>query len=138
MDRRHFIALGIASLAATPLHASYRATIYTPGMIGDLSQTRQTAILNFNATWSLTCKIKREIIADIKAANPDYARYITFVDIDWDTYGPSQMAQRLRVERRSTLIARRGEDELGRIVAELDPARIQLFLQDTLDAARRG
>jgi len=138
MHRREFITLAAATgltAFAPPAQAAYLAIQYVPGLIRDLQSGGGTLIVNFSATWSLTSQIKRDAISQMKQDNPDYSANITFVDVDWDTYGPSEMARRLKVQRHATLIALQGKEEVARLVAEIDERRIKAFLDQTLAAA---
>lgn len=137
MHRRDLLKLTLAApfVALSPSAAlAYRAVEYAPGVLADAWSGRLPVIANYNASWSMTCQIKRAIIAQLKADNPDYLEGLAFVDIDWDTYGRSQMAERLMVERRSTLLSFKGETETGRLVADTNPDRIRRFLDDALAA----
>ncbi|MEM8693585.1 MAG: thioredoxin family protein [Pseudomonadota bacterium] len=132
MHRRAFLISSAACLM--PLGASaYPAIGFAPQTWRDLRETDQTVILNFRASWSLTCQIKAELIADLLAENPAY-RALTFVDVDWDTFGPSQMTKRMNVTRRSTLVVMKGGDELARIENEPYAPKIRALL-DTAIAA---
>ncbi len=134
MQRRHFLSLGAAALAIpTDAQAAYEATRYEWGMRADLRQSGQTVIYNFRSSWSLTCQIKEEILADLKTENPAY-RSLIFVDVDFDTYGPSQWVERMQVRRRSTLVAMKGEAEIARIENEPERARLQTLLDAALAA----
>jgi len=48
---------------------------------------------------------------------------------------PKTLTQRLATPRRSTLVALKGEQELGRLVAVTDRAEIQALLDTALTAA---
>ncbi len=58
-----------------------------------------------------------------------------FIDVDWDTYGNSVMADRLKIPRRSTLVAMKGKKEIGRIVADTSKRNIKTLVDAALDAA---
>lgn len=131
MQRRQFMSLGAAALVIpNGAQAAYESTPYEWGMRTDLRQSGQTVIYNFRSSWSLTCQIKEEMLAELKAENPAY-RSLVFVDVDFDTYGPSQWVERMKVRRRSTLVAVKGETEIARI--ENEPQKMRL--QNLLDAA---
>ena len=134
MYRRQFLSLSAAALCLPAnAHAAYEATQYEWGMRTDLRDTGETVIYNFRSSWSLTCQIKEEILAELKAENPAY-RDLTFIDVDFDTYGPSQWVERMKVRRRSTLVAMKGGEEIARI--ENEPQKLRL--QSLLDAALRA
>ena len=65
---------------------AYSSITFTPAEWDRIRATDQTVILNWRASWSLTCQIKLELIAKLIGENPAYAN-LTFVDIDWDTFG---------------------------------------------------
>ena len=67
--------------------------------------------------------------------NPAYMANITFVDVDYDRYGNSSLANRLAIPRRSTLVVLKGAQELGRIVAGTRRDDIKELLDIALAAA---
>lgn len=124
MHRRGFLVFGAAALAMpTQSNAAYRATEYVWGMRATLRESGQTVIYNFRASWSLTCQIKEELLADLKQENAAYQR-LTFIDVDYDTFGPSQWVERMNVRRRSTLVVMKGDVEITRL--ENQPFKPQL------------
>ncbi|GGX38722.1 hypothetical protein GCM10007385_01970 [Tateyamaria omphalii] len=132
MRRRTFL-LSAAACAVPSLSAAYPAQMFTPAVWRDLRQTDQTVVMNFRARWSLTCQIKSDLIAEALAENPAYAN-LTFVDVDWDTFGPSQMTQRLKVERRSTLLVMKNGNEVTRLVNEPYARKVRALLDAALAA----
>lgn len=132
MRRRTFL-LSAAACAVPSLGATYPAQMYTPAVWRDLRQTDQTVVMNFRASWSLTCQIKSDLIAEALAENPAYAN-LTFVDVDWDTFGPSQMTQRLKVERRSTLLVMKNGNEVTRLVNQPYARKVRALLDAALAA----
>ena len=132
MHRRQFFLT--ATACALPLPAlAYPAQVYTPAVWRDLRDTDMTVIMNFRATWSLTCQIKADLIAEALADTPAYSA-LTFLDVDWDTFGPSQMAQRLSVKRRSTLLVMKNGAEVARLVNEPYARRVRALLDQALAA----
>jgi thioredoxin 1 len=134
MHRRAFVS-GLVAAGLLPHTAqAYPAVPYAPATWPALRDGADRLVLDFRANWSLTCRIKREMIVELLAENPDFER-LTFVDVDWDTFGPSEWVQkRLKVDRRSTLIAFRGETELARLVNAPDRIEIRMFLETALTA----
>lgn len=133
MIRRQFLTMSAAALTLSPLpvRAAYEAVTYDRTLPRALRETGDTVIYNFRTSWSWTCRMKEEILADLLRENPGYRR-LTFVDVDWDTYGPSEWAERrMKVRRQSTLVAMKGADEIARV--ENDPRKHSL--QGLLDAA---
>ena len=48
------------------------------------------------------------------ADNPDYGSKIRFIVVDWDQYGDGELSRALKIPRRSTLVALKGREEIGR------------------------
>ena len=131
LTRRAFV-LAAACLLPQPAFA-FRMENFSPSLWDEVKDTDEVVILNFRARWSLTCQIKQELLAEALVANPDYAR-LKIIDVDWDTYGPSQMAQRLKVDRRSTLLVMKQGKEVTRIVNEPYARRVRALLDAALIA----
>ncbi|MEM0991317.1 MAG: thioredoxin family protein [Pseudomonadota bacterium] len=119
MDRRHFLtaATAVAAVAALPAHAGSGALAYQPGLVTERLAAGDTVFLDFKASWCTTCRAQGRQIEALKAENPAYVERITFIDVDWDQWKGSDIVARLNVPRRSTLIVLRGDQELGRVVA---------------------
>jgi thiol-disulfide isomerase/thioredoxin len=137
MTRRE-IFLGASALVLTPLAVTAQegqTLDYQPGLPEQLLAEGHTVFLDFAASWCSTCRTQGRIIEGLRAANPAYNEAITFVRVDWDTYGQSDFTLLLGVPRRSTLIMLRGEDELGRIIAGTREADIRALLDTALGEA---
>ncbi|TNF59430.1 MAG: thioredoxin [Rhodobacteraceae bacterium] len=132
MIRRRFLTLSATALTLTPLSgfAAYEAMPYDRTLPRRLREEGRKVIYNFRTEWSLTCRIKQDLLAELLTENSAY-RTLTFVDVNWDIYGPSVWVERLKVRRQSTLVAMKGESEIARIENEPDKDR----LRDLLDAA---
>ncbi len=130
MNRRQF-ALGLGAAMIPAMGHAYPSTAYAPATWPDLRDAGNTVVLNFRATWSITCQIKHELITAALADTPAYGR-LSFVDVDWDTFGPSVWAERLKVQRRSTLIAVQGTREITRLVNQPYDRSIRNFLDQAL------
>ena len=145
MKRRQFIATGAAALLTLPLvPAALRAQDlpapldYVPGVITERLNAGETIFLDFKADWCTTCAAQTRVMDKLKAENPAYLDNITFIEVDWDTYGRSQMAARMRIPRRSTLVVLKGDDELGRLVADTREEKIRALMYTALAAATTG
>lgn len=132
MNRRRFLAALPATLLAGPALA-YAPLTYAPQTWPEIRDSRDRVVLNFRASWSLTCQMKRDILAKLLDEDPRY-RALTFLDVDWDTFARSQWTERLKVERRSTLIALQGRDEIARIVNEPTERALRRFLDAALQS----
>ena len=129
MKRRTFIALATAAIL-TPLaaHAAEDWITYEPGVIQDLLADGQTVFVDYSATWCGTCKSQERVIEQLRANNPEYSASMSFVKVDWDTYGRHDVTTSRAVPRRSTLLVLRGDSELGRIVAGTRRADIRALM----------
>jgi len=134
MQRREFLILGAAA-AALPMAAAAAPLTYQTGMLQRRLDAGETLFLDFTASWCSTCRAQQRVLTKLKQENPAYEANITFIDIDWDTYGRSQMATRMKIPRRSTLVVLKGKDELGRIVAQTREAKIRELMDIALNAA---
>lgn len=131
--RRTFLMASATSLVMPMAAQAYSLVEYSPATWVDLKQTDQTVILNFRATWSHTCNEKLELIVRLMAENSAYNN-LSFVNVDWDTFGQSQFADRLRVTRHSTLIVMKQGSEITRVVNEPYERKIRAFLDTALSA----
>lgn len=142
MKRRDFIAGGatLALLPAAPglLRAADLPAplVYEPGVLAQRLDAGETVFLDFKASWCTTCAAQTRVLDKLKAENPAYLKHVTFIDVDWDTFGRSQMVARMRIPRRSTLVVLKGDEELGRLVADTREEKIRALMDTALDAAQ--
>jgi len=134
MKRRDFMLVFGAS-TLVPLAARAAGMAYADGLVAEKLAAGETVFLDFKASWCTTCRAQERVINALKEANPAYEENITFIDIDWDEFGRSDIVTRYNVPRRSTLIALRGNEELGRIVAGTSQSDIQALMDAALVAA---
>ena len=137
MNRRDFLLVtAAAGLAPALMPMAAQADIdYTPGLVEQRLEAGETVFLDFKANWCTTCAAQARVLAALKADNPAYEAAITFINVDWDLYGDSDLARGLNIPRRSTLVVLRGDQELGRIVAGTAQADIQALMDVALAAA---
>lgn len=133
MKRRTLLTALPAALCLPRMALAYAPVPYAPDAWKALRETDATFVLNFRASWSLTCARKAEILAALLAENPTYES-LRFVEVDWDTFGPSVWVDKLKVERRSTLIAMRKGREIARVVNQPDIRLLRAFLDTAIDA----
>ena len=137
MNRRDFIALTSTTIVtlAMPLAVRAAGLPYTPDLLAARLAADETVFLDFKASWCSTCAAQERVLKALKAESPAYEEKITFIDVDWDEYGRSQIVQDLKIPRRSTLVVLRGDRELGRIVAQTGRAEIKALMDTALEAA---
>lgn len=133
MHRRSFLTLAAGALLM-PLAARADWTPYAPGVLQPAMDRGDRIILNFYATWCGTCARQQRVMNDLRAQNPAYDRALTLIQVDWDTYSESALVAAFEVPRRSTIIALKGNQELGRTVAGTSVATIQALFDAALNA----
>ncbi len=135
MNRRDFMILTAAVSTALPLPAFAAARAYVPGLVKSELAAGKTVFLDFKASWCTTCAAQERVINALKTENPAYERAISFIDVDWDRYASDPLTRSLNIPRRSTLVALKGDKELGRIVAGTSRKDIQRLMDVALKAA---
>lgn len=137
MNRRDFISLTSMTIVtlAMPLAVRAAGLPYTPDLLSARLAAGETVFLDFKASWCSTCAAQERVIKALKAESPVYEEKITFIDVDWDEFGRSAIVQDLKIPRRSTLVVLRGDQELGRIVAQTGRAEIKALMDTALEAA---
>jgi len=138
MNRRDFLLVTAAVSTVAPLAA--RSAVpgfveYQPGLVDKLLAEGETVFLDFHATWCTTCRAQGRAMTEILADNPALAEHVTFVRVDWDQFRNDDLTTRLRIPRRSTLVALKGDEELGRIVAGTGRDEIRGLMETALAAA---
>ena len=137
MNRRSFLTLAAGALALPAAARAAGAMIdYTEGLVAERLAAGETVFVDFSATWCSTCRAQGRAIEALLAENPAYRRSVTFVKVDWDTHKNGMLVAELQIPRRSTLVVLRGEEELGRIVADTSKASIKALMDTALAAAR--
>ena len=135
MKRREFLA--VAAVAAMVPMATLAGGVvaYAPGDAKKALADGKTVFLDFSATWCPTCQAQGRVIDALRASDPKYDENITFLRVDWDTYGDGDLSRALKIPRRSTLVVLKGNAELGRIVAGTSKADIKALMDTALAAA---
>ena len=134
MKRRTFLTSAAAlSLAGPALAVTGQA--YRPGLVDEELAAGKAVFVDFYTDWCTTCRAQERAINALKADNPAYEASITFVSVDWDQHSRSDLAVRLNIPRRSTLVALKGDQEIGRIVAGTSKGKIQELMDAALAAA---
>jgi thiol-disulfide isomerase/thioredoxin len=134
MKRRDFLAsAGAVALAGPALAASGLG--YREGLVAEELAAGKTVFVDFYTDWCTTCRAQGAAIRGLLAENPAYEANMSFVKVDYDRFGGSSLAQRLKIPRRSTLVVLKGDQEIGRLVANTKKADIKALMDAGLAAA---
>ncbi|PLL10342.1 thioredoxin [Tabrizicola sp. TH137] len=136
MNRRFFLAASSAALVLPLPALAADRVFYTPGLAETALESGKVVFLDFWTNWCSTCAAQDRVITDLRRSNPGYGEMITFITVDWDQYADSDLARNLDIPRRSTLVALKGETEIGRIVAGTAKADIKALMDAALAAAQ--
>ena len=134
MQRRTFLATAAACALAGPALAA-SGQPYRPGLVEEELAAGKTVFIDFYTDWCSTCRAQGKTIAALIADNPAYEQNISFIKVDWDKHSQSNLAKRLNIPRRSTLVVLKGDKELGRIVAGTRKGQIKALMDTALTAA---
>ncbi|MEO0918614.1 MAG: thioredoxin family protein [Pseudomonadota bacterium] len=132
MDRRTFLLATTSAAFAAP---AFAFTDYTTGLVDRELAAGKTVFIDFAADWCSTCRAQESKIKALKAENPAYEANVLFVRVDWDDHRNGELANRLNIPRRSTLVVLKGDQELGRIVAGTRTEQIKALMDTALAAA---
>ena len=132
MFRRTFLALTVAAVMSPQAASAGEFVEYQPGMIQAALDEGKTVMVDYAAEWCGTCKRQGRVIQGLRDANPAYDEAMMFVKVDWDTYRDHDVTVFRDIPRRSTLLVLRGEDELGRLIAQTGETEIKALLDKGL------
>ncbi|MGB8814147.1 MAG: thioredoxin family protein [Paracoccaceae bacterium] len=135
MNRRDFVLLTAAVTVAAPMAWAGPVVEYSPDLLAAELAAGKTVFLDFHATWCSTCAAQVRVIEALKAENPAYAAAISFINVDWDTWGTGELVAQLNIPRRSTLVVLKGDAELGRVVAATGRGDIKALMDAALASA---
>lgn len=133
MLTRRQLLLSSLALCALPSASFAAVKAYTPGLAETAMRDGKRIVLIFGADWCSTCNRQERIIEGLRASSPRYDAELTLIRVDWDTHGNGDLARKLAVPRRSTLIALKGETELDRIIAGTRERDIKALFDRALD-----
>ena len=131
MKRRIFLSAVFSILITTQVGYAKDRIFYSPGLAEAAIKEGKVVFLDFWTNWCTTCVAQDRVIRKLRSSNQTYDSRITFITVNWDQYSNAQISKKLKVLRRSTLIAMKGSKELGRLVA----ATSQKDIKELMDKA---
>jgi thioredoxin 1 len=134
MNRRDFIILTAAATLAAPM-ARAAATAYAPEAVAAELGAGRTVVLNFTASWCSSCQSQGRKIEALRAANPSYDAAIAFFDVDWDTYGDTDLAAQYGVTSRGALVILRGDAVIAQTATHSTEEQLKALLDQAANAA---
>ena len=132
MKRRIFLSAVFSILITTQVGYAKDRIFYSPGLAEAAIKEGKVVFLDFWTNWCTTCVAQDRVIRKLRSSNQTYDSRITFITVNWDQYSDAQISKRLKVLRRSTLIAMKGNKELGRLVAATSRKDIKELMDKAL------
>ncbi|MHC2108303.1 thioredoxin family protein [Methylobacterium sp. CM6246] len=128
-SRRAALALACLALAASLSPAlAGEAMPFSAASFEAAQKSGKPILIEVSAPWCPICKTQKPILAKL-ASEPRF-KDLQIFDIDFDSQ--RDLLRRLNVRMQSTLIAYKGETEMGRSVGETQPEWIEGLLEKTL------
>ncbi|MCJ2069652.1 thioredoxin family protein [Methylobacterium sp. J-030] len=117
----------IAAASAGPAAAG-EAVPFSESAFEAAQKSGKPILIEVSAPWCPICKTQKPILA--KLAEQPRFKELQIFDVDFDSQ--KQLLRRLDVRMQSTLIAYKGEAEVGRSVGETQPEWIEGLVEKTL------
>ena len=109
--------LSVGALAAERVH--FDRTAFEAAL-----KTGEPVLIDISASWCPTCQRQKQILGDL-TGKPEFAAYTIF-EVDYDT--EKDIMRSFNAPQRSTLIAFKDGNEVGRIVGDTRVAAIEALL----------
>ena len=135
MKRHIFLSAVFSILITSQVGYAKERIFYSPGLAEAAIEEGKVVFLDFWTNWCTTCVAQDRVIRELRSSNQTYDSRITFITVNWDQYSDAQISKKLKVLRRSTLIAMKGSKELGRLVAATSQKDIKELMDKALLAA---
>ncbi len=94
-----------------------------------LTHEGKAVVLDIGATWCPTCKAQK-LILDGLMKQPAY-KDVTLLTVDFDSEKPT--LKHFKVNSQSTLVAFKGDQEVGRSVGDTTPAGLEGLIKKTVN-----
>ena len=121
------LTVALASLASIAMAGDMKP--FSQQEFDQLSKAGKPVVLEISAPWCPTCKQQKPIIEGLMK-QPAY-KDVTLMTIDFDSAKPTLKA--FKVNMQSTLVAFKGEKEVGRSVGDTTPAGLEGLIKKTVN-----
>lgn len=135
MQRRDFLLLSAAISLAAPMAMAAKVNIYSPELVASELAAGKTVVLDFTASWCISCQSQGRAIQALRDANPAYDKTITVVDLDWDTYKKTDLAKQYGVTNRGSLVFLRGDKIIAQTYSHSSKADLKALFDQAAAAA---
>jgi thioredoxin 1 len=135
MQRRDFLMLTAAVSLAAPMAFAADVNIYSPELVTAELAAGKTVVLDFTASWCISCQSQGRAIRALRDANPAYDKTITVVDVDWDTYKKTELAQKYGITNRGSLVFLRGDKVIAQTNSHSSKADLKALFDQAAAAA---
>ena len=135
MQRRDFLLLSAAISLAAPMAMAAKVNVYSPELVASELAAGKTVVLDFTASWCISCQSQGRAIQALRDANPAYDKTITVVDLDWDTYKNTDLAKQYGVTNRGSLVFLRGDKIIAQTYSHSSKADLKALFDQAAAAA---
>lgn len=121
------VLLALSSLASLAIAGDIKP--FNQAEFDKLTHEGKPVVLDISATWCPTCKQQKPII-DGLMKQPAY-KDVTLMTIDFDSAKPT--LKQFKVTMQSTLVAFKGDKEVGRSVGDTTPTGLEGLIKKTVN-----
>ncbi len=121
------LTIALTSLASMAMAGDIKP--FSQQEFDQLTKAGKPVVLAISAPWCSTCKAQKPII-DGLMKQPAY-KDVTLLTIDFDSSKPT--LKQFKVAVQSTLVAFKGEKEVGRSVGDTTPAGLEGLVKKTVN-----
>ena len=121
------LAIALSSLASLAMAGDIKA--FNQQEFNQLTKAGKPVVLDISAPWCPTCKEQKPII-DGLMKQPAY-KDVTLMTIDFDSAKPT--LKKFKVTMQSTLVAFKGEKEVGRSIGDTTPEGLERLVKKTVN-----
>ena len=121
------LTIALTSLASVAMAGDIKP--FSQPEFDQLTKAGKPVMLEITAPWCPTCKQQKPIIESLMK-QPAY-KDVTLLTIDFDSAKPT--LKTFKVTKQSTLVAFKGEQEVGRSVGDTTPAGLEGLVKKTVN-----